>query len=318
MADNLVIRLGTRGSPLALAQAQLAAGAFKTHCPGTGVEIKVIHTSGDKDRVRSLVSMAGSGVFVKELEEALLNREIDAAVHSLKDVPSQMDPRLHLAGFLKRESPYDVLVSREFGFSDLPAGAKIGTGSPRRILQLRKLRPDLNFVNLRGNLETRIRSVVSEFDAVVLGAAGLNRLNLSRAVTQVFNAHEVIPAIGQGIIGLQCLTENEEMSRLLAEISDPETLTAARTERRWMNLLGGGCRVPMAALLLPENEGYRFYAYLSEINGRAAHRAEVYWAAPENESLMEDFAAGFIRECRLKGVPLPSETDEHALLDFWK
>ncbi|MDR1758898.1 MAG: hydroxymethylbilane synthase [Fibrobacter sp.] len=316
--SELTVRLGTRGSPLALAQARLAAEAFETHYPGIHVEIKVIHTSGDKDRVRSLVSMSGSGVFVKELEDALIRCEADVAVHSLKDVPSQMDSRLHLAGFLKRESPYDVLVSREFSFNDLPAGAKIGTGSPRRILQLRKLRPDLKFVNLRGNLETRIHSVTSELDAAVLGAAGLNRLKLSQAVTQVFKPEEVIPAIGQGIIGLQCLAGNKEMNRMLTEISDQKTLTAARTERRWMNLLGGGCRVPMAALLLPENEGYRFYAYLSEINGKAEHRADVYWSAPENESLMEDFAERFIRECRLKGVPLPSETDEHALLDFWK
>lgn len=318
-AEN-IFRLGTRGSALALAQTNLVADAVRAKFPGMRVEVEIIHTAGDKDRVRSLVAFGGEGVFVKELEQALLEGRIDAAVHSLKDVPEEMDPRLGLAAFLPRESPYDVLVSGGKQLPELPQGALVGTGSPRRVLQLRTLRPDLKFTNLRGNLGSRIAKVESgEFAATLLGAAGLNRLGLSDKISQVFSPAELTPAIGQGIVAIQCRNSDLRATETVRAVGDADTELAARTERRWMKLLGGGCRVPMGALLEKTGERYTFRAYLADPSSSAYERRERQFSRAELETgALDVFADEFIRTCRSRKIPLPSDVEsKDALLRFW-
>lgn len=313
------LRLGTRGSRLALKQAELAISAIRRVAPDWAIEICVVKTSGDKDQVRSLVNLGGTGVFVKELEEHLLSGEIDFAVHSLKDVPENMHPKLCLAGFLLRALPNDTLLSRGKKLSELPLGAKIGTGSPRRILQLKALRPDLSFLDLRGNLDSRIGKVKrGELDAIILGGAGLCRLELSHEISEVFSPEILTPAIGQGIVCLQCLSSNEALREILQEAGDKESAQSARTERTWMRFLGGGCRVPMAAFLEKIPEGFRFYAYLSDVKSGRFFRDSCELKEDFSEDyLLETFGKNFIRECAERKIPLPKEVDEHSLLDFW-
>ncbi len=315
------IRIGTRGSALALAQAEQAKRLVLENFPEVDVEICVIKTVGDKDHVRSLVSFGGQGVFVKEIEEALLEGNIDLAVHSLKDVPDSMDPRLELSGFLKRENPRDVLVSNGISFGNLRVGATIGTGSPRRVLQLKAMRPDIRCENLRGNLPSRIERVKSgELDAIMLGAAGLVRLGLSSEISDAFSVIDMTPAIGQGIVAIQSLRENAFARSVSERISDKLTVIAARAERRWMELLGGGCRVPMGAILEPEDDGFCFTAFLADAeSGRSVRLSKRFFLEEvSKESGLEKFAREFAAECHRKKIPLPSETSgTEAIASFW-
>ena len=315
------IRIGTRGSALALAQAEQAKCLVLENFPEVDVEICVIKTVGDKDHVRSLVSFGGQGVFVKEIEEALLEGKIDLAVHSLKDVPDSMDPRLELSGFLKRENPRDVLVSNGMSFGNLRVGATIGTGSPRRVLQLKAMRPDIRCENLRGNLPSRIERVKSgELDAIMLGAAGLVRLGLSSEISDAFSVIDMTPAIGQGIVAIQSLRENAFARSVSERISDKLTVMAAHAERRWMELLGGGCRVPMGAILEPEDDGFRFTAFLADAESGRSVRLSKRFSLEEvsKESGLENFAQEFAAECHRKKIPLPSETSgTEAIASFW-
>ena len=293
------IRIGTRGSALAMAQANLTRDLIVRKFPSVAVEIEVIKTQGDKDRVRSLVSFGGQGVFVKEIEEALLEKRIDLAVHSLKDVPDSMDSLLELSGFLKREDFRDVLVSGGVRFSDLKPGAKIGTGSPRRVLQLKS----------------------GECDAILLGAAGLVRLEMSSLITERFSIEKITPAIGQGIIALQSCVENKRAKEIAEGISDEATVIAARTERRWMNLLGGGCRVPMGAVLESEPDSFCFTAYLADPrDGRFLRRSQRFTALKlKSGEKLEKFADEFMGECRRQGILLPLETNgPEAISTFWE
>ena len=319
------IKIGTRGSALALAQAYLTRDLIQKAFPDLTAEICIIKTSGDKDHVRSLVSFGGQGVFVKEIEEALMEKKIDLAVHSLKDVPDSMDDRLVLSGFLKRENPCDVLVSGGKKFADLRPGATIGTGSPRRVLQLKKMRPDVHCVNLRGNLPSRIEKVRNgEFDAILLGAAGLNRLEMPSEISEVFTVDQVTPAIGQGIIALQSLKENSMAREIAEKISHRETVIAARVERHWMNLLGGGCRVPMGAILEVDGNAFRFTAYLADPqNGQALRMVQRFEENVLSEQAhackaLDAFAKTFMDACHQKGIMLPSEAPgTEAIAAFW-
>ncbi len=315
------MRIGTRGSALALAQAEQAKRLVQENFPEIDVEISVIRTAGDKDHVRSLVSFGGQGVFVKEIEEALLEGKIDLAVHSLKDVPDSMDSRLELSGFLKRENPRDVLVSNGISLERLRQGATVGTGSPRRVLQLKAIRPDIKCVNLRGNLPSRIEKIKSgELDAIMLGAAGLVRLGLSSEISEEFSVVAITPAIGQGIVALQSLRENAFARNVSERISDKLTVLAARAERRWMELLGGGCRVPMGAILEPAGDGFRFTAFLADAKNGKSLRLSKNFSSSEilKGDALEIFAREFAAECRQGKIPLPSETSgTEAIASFW-
>jgi hydroxymethylbilane synthase len=252
------LRIGTRTSALALWQANHIAEALK-RLDGREIELVLIRTSGDRlPSAASVAQMnvpigpeAGSkGIFIKELEEALLAGTIDLAVHSMKDVPTETPPGLALAAITRREDPRDCLISRAGGtLKTLPRGARIGTSSLRRQAQLRHHRPDVDVLDLRGNVDTRLKKVESgEFDSIVLAMAGLNRLGLAHKVTEVLDEDIVLPAVGQGALGLETRADDLLTSRLAAALGDEETRACVTAERALLEALQGGCQLPLGAL----------------------------------------------------------------------
>jgi hydroxymethylbilane synthase len=242
------LRIGTRGSLLARWQAefvrkQLFAGA------GIEAEIIIIKTSGDKLQTSSLSQIGGQGVFVKELEEALLEETIDLAVHSVKDVPTDTPSRLMFPAVCRREDVRDCLVAANGAtLASLRQGARVGTGSLRRQAQLRRIRPDLDVRDLRGNVDTRLRKVESgEYEAVMLAKAGLDRLGLSNRITETMNPEVFLPAVGQGAVAVECRLKDTEASELASGLDDAETRMAIIAERSLLSALQGGCQVPLGA-----------------------------------------------------------------------
>ena len=249
------LRLGTRGSLLARMQSQSVADQIEHHQPGVKVELVICKTTGDQIQDRPLHDAGGKGLFVKELELALLGGEIDLAVHSLKDVPVTMpvvdQSGLVIAAYPAREDPRDVLVSRTArSIADLSTGARVGTGSLRRQAQLLKLRPDLQILGLRGNVDSRIRKCLDgEFDAVVLAMAGVRRSGLlDDATMTAIEAEQLVPAAGQGALALQCRAGDGETLEILRGLNDPETEMCVGLERAVVSALGGDCVSPIGAL----------------------------------------------------------------------
>jgi hydroxymethylbilane synthase len=243
-------KLGTRGSRLALRQAELALTQLRNRHPEERFELTIIQTAGDRDRARPISEIGDKGVFVRAIEQALLAGEIHLAVHSLKDVPGEYSiPELALAAFSKREDPRDVLVSRTgASLTDLPSGARIGTSSPRRRVQLRAVRPDLVPVDIRGNVDTRLQKVeAGEYDGVILAAAGLHRLGLADRISQYLPFSWFLPDAGQGIMTIQTKV-NSESQALAAEIDDPEGHAVAVAERAVARALDADCHSPIGAL----------------------------------------------------------------------
>ena len=240
------ITIGTRGSQLALWQAEYVRKCLNDHFPGRSIELKVIKTTGDRITDRSLVGL-GKGVFTKEIEIALLDGTIDIAVHSMKDLPTDLPDGLCIAAIPVREDPRDVLVARsELLLDQLPKGAKIGTTSPRRKSQLLHLRPDLQVVDVRGNLDTRLRKLhETELDGVILAAAGIKRLIGEEIVTEYFEADQMVPAAGQGALGVEVRADDPEIKTLLDAINDIRSETEVSAERVVLQELGGGCQVPI-------------------------------------------------------------------------
>jgi hydroxymethylbilane synthase len=302
--------LGSRGSPLALTQANMVKGWLEDAHPGLVVTIEIIKTSGDTDQGTALDAFPALGVFVKEIQAALLDGRIDAAVHSLKDVPEDQPEELLLAAYPPREDARDVFISKGaksgVKFADLPQGAKVGTGSPRRILQFRALRPDLQFVPLRGNVDTRIAKVESgELDGIVLAAAGLRRLGRTEVITHTFSFQESIPAIGQAALGLECRAADTATAALLAVLNDPDTAEAVELERQFMQAVGGGCKVPMAAHAYPYGDGYRFLAVMGDAKTGGQVRMERVLDPEYAEEDVDEFAEDILAACRAKGLPTP-------------
>jgi hydroxymethylbilane synthase len=254
MARRLVA--GTRGSALALRQTALVVDALRATHPELDVQVVEVRTEGDRDRQTPLSTLGGKGIFVKELELALLDGRIDFAVHSLKDVPSSLPDGLTIAAVPPRGDPRDALVSAGGQtLSKLPAGARVGTGSRRRRAELLRLRPDLQPVEIRGNVDTRIRRVrEGAIDAVVLAAAGLERLGRLGEAAQVFSVDELLPAIGQAALGVEVRATDAETRQLLAAIDDPVSHACCRAERAFLRTLGGGCLTPAAAYCSLEGE----------------------------------------------------------------
>ena len=240
------ITIGTRGSQLALWQAEYVRKCLNNHFPDRSIELRVIKTTGDRIRDRSLVGL-GKGVFTKEIEIALLDSTIDLAVHSMKDLPTDMPDGLCIAAIPVREDPRDVLVTQSGLLLDqLPTGAQIGTTSPRRKSQLLHLRPDLQVVDVRGNLDTRLRKLHgTELDGVILAAAGIKRLMGEETITEYFEADRMVPAAGQGALGVETREDDLEIKTLLDVISDSRSETEVFAERVVLQELGGGCQVPI-------------------------------------------------------------------------
>jgi hydroxymethylbilane synthase len=247
------LRLGTRGSDLARWQADHVAGLLRRARPGLIIETIVITTTGDRVLDSPLAKIGGKGLFTKEIEDALLDRRIDLAVHSLKDLPTVLPDGLALAAVLSRTDPSDVWIAASGKpFAAIAPGARVGTSSLRRQAQLLHLRPDLRIDDLRGNVPTRLRKALSgEFDAVVLARAGIERLGLSSHVTEVLSSELILPAPGQGALGIETRGDDGETRLLLASLEDPATRSATGAERAFLMSLGGGCQVPIGALATP-------------------------------------------------------------------
>lgn len=244
------LRLGTRGSKLALWQAEHVARELSARVPGLEIEIVTIKTKGDKILDVPLAKIGDKGLFTREIENELLANRIDLAVHSLKDLPSVLGKGLALGAVLKREIPQDVLISREgYTLQTLPAGAVIGTSSLRRIAQLKVLRPDLELVNMRGNVETRIRKMNEEqLDGIILAFAGVKRLGFEDCISQIIPVDQILPAVGQGAVAVEIREHDDPTRRLLELINDPECRLEISAERAFLAELEGGCQVPVACL----------------------------------------------------------------------
>jgi len=252
------LRIGTRSSALARAQTALVSAALIEAHPGLEIEVVTITTSGDRSQVSNVPGADwGTGVFVKEIELALLHEEIDLAVHSLKDLPPELSADLTLAAIPVREDPLDVLVTTDGrGLSDLARGARVGTSSGRRAAFLRAPRPDLEFAPIRGNVETRLRKLSDGmYDAIVLARAGLRRLDLHWATYVVLEPELLPPAPGQGALAIQARAGDRATAHLVEPLHDPATAAAVRAERRLMVDLDGGCRLPIGALGTPRPDG---------------------------------------------------------------
>ncbi len=245
-----ILRIGSRGSPLALIQAREVQSRLAKACglAPERIEIKAIRTTGDMIKDRPLAEAGGKGLFTKEIEEALKSGVIDLAVHSSKDMPTILPAGLVLSAFLPREDPRDAFISRKAkSLCELPNGAVVGTASLRRQALLKHLRPDLAILPLRGNVETRLRKLeTGEFDATVLAVAGLKRLGLLAAATAVLELDEFLPAVGQGAIGIETRADDSKTRALVDAVDDPDTAIAVTAERAFLAVLDGSCRTPIA------------------------------------------------------------------------
>jgi hydroxymethylbilane synthase len=269
--------VGTRGSRLALQQTEIALAALKAAVPDATFDVQTIRTAGDQSTA-SLSEIGGRGIFVIELERALLAREIDIAVHSLKDLPTDETPGLAIAAVLAREDPRDALVSRSGAqLEDLPEGAVVGTGSPRRAAQLAALRQDIRVADIRGNVDTRIRKVESgEYDAVVLAAAGLMRLGWQKRASQLFDYEQMLPAPGQGALAIQVRTDDAATFATVLAVDHPPTRTAVTAERAFEKRLGGGCHAAIAALaMVLDDERIRLSGLVGDPEGGLIFRREI-------------------------------------------
>jgi hydroxymethylbilane synthase len=241
------LKLGTRGSALALWQANWTRNALEQRWPGLTVELIPIKTTGDKILDVPLAKIGGKGLFTKELDEALLDKRIDLAVHSLKDVPFQLPDGIDFGAIPEREDPRDAFISPGPKLQDLPQQAKVGTSSLRRQVQLRHRFPSLNLLTLRGNVDTRLRKLdAGEFDGIILAAAGLKRLGHENRITQFLEDDTMISAVGQGALGIVCRSNDTETRQLLSVLDHSSTRTAVTAERGLLRALGGSCQVPVA------------------------------------------------------------------------
>lgn len=283
--DKLII--ATRGSMLALWQANHIKDCIEKRHPGVKAELIKIRTTGDKITDVPLAMVGGKGLFVKEIEEALLDGGADLAVHSLKDVPTEFPDGLALTAITRREDPRDALISNgKKRLAELPDGAKIGSSSLRRRCQLLKVRPDLNIVNLRGNLDTRIKKVeAGQFDAIILASAGMNRLGWENRIAERISTDILLPAIGQGALGIETRVDDAETNGLLEFLNHRDTSVAVRAERAMLKKLEGGCQVPIAAYGEVDGDNLRLRGLVGSIDGETLITDEVKGNTADAESL---------------------------------
>ncbi|WEG14038.1 hydroxymethylbilane synthase [Pullulanibacillus sp. KACC 23026] len=252
------IRVGSRKSQLALTQTNWVMDQLKAKHSDLNFELKHIVTKGDKILDVTLSKVGGKGLFVKEIEQALYDKEIDFAVHSMKDMPAELPPGLTIACIPVRENPFDVIITKDNrSLAELPEGAVVGTSSLRRQSQLLAIRPDLEIESIRGNIDSRLRKLEEgPFDAIVLAAAGLERMGWSdRVKKEVLEAETMLPAVGQGALAIECRSDDEELLALLKSIHDEETAQAVQAERGFLGALEGGCQVPIAAFAQLQSSG---------------------------------------------------------------
>ena len=295
MKDQLII--GSRGPKLALWQAEWTKTRLAELHPETKVSIEIIKTSGDLQQREPLAVIGGKGVFTKELEEALLDHRIDLAVHSLKDLPTQLPDKLSIAAITEREDTRDALVLRESltieqpSIRTLPEGLVIGTSSMRRLSQVKFHRPDLIIKDIRGNVDTRLRKLdAGEYDLIILASAGLRRLGLKHRISAPIEIEDMLPAVGQGALGIETRSDDEETKNLLSPLNHAETRAACTAERALLRALGGGCQLPIAG-------------HAVVINGERLH-LEGLVAEPSGAHLIRDSIEGTASDAERLGVEL--------------
>jgi hydroxymethylbilane synthase len=276
-STGIILRLGTRGSPLALAQARMVRAALaKAHgLDPEQIALEVIRTSGDRIQDRPLTEVGGKGLFTKEIEEALSAGAIDLAVHSSKDMPTVLPEGLMLSAFMEREDPRDVFISRKAkSIAELPRGATVGTASLRRQAMVLRRRPDLTIVPLRGNVETRLRKLDEGVaDATLLALAGLKRLGLAEAATAVLDVEEFLPAVGQGAIGIETRADDSRTRDMLGAINHADTFSALVAERAFLAVLDGSCRTPIGGHATISGRRLRFRGMIVKPDGSEAFEA---------------------------------------------
>lgn len=280
------IRVGTRGSRLAIAQTEIALAALRKANPGVRFEVVTISTKGDVDK-RPLFTMDEKGIFEREVNEAVKKGEVDFAVHSLKDVPSDLSDELVVACIPKRASPNDVLVNdKDQKLKELAAGSTVGTSSLRRAVQLAKLRPDLNVRPIRGNVETRVKKVISgEYDAVVLAEAGLTRIGMKDVIVERFGVRDFVPAPGQGAIAIVCRHDNRALHAMLRKIEDTRSRAEVLAERALIKKVEGGCRFPLGAVAVTNGDRITLYASVFSADGSKNIKVKKMGKASEPEKL---------------------------------
>lgn len=294
---NNRLRIATRTSPLALWQAQHVAREIEARNAGIEIQLVPLRTEGDRVADVPLGNIGGKGLFVKELEHALLEGRADIAAHSMKDVPIHFPPGLHLPVILSRAEPRDALVTAGAPrtLQALPDGTKVGTCSLRRQCQLRAHHPQLQLLDLRGNVGTRLRKLDSgALDAVILAAAGLHRLGLADRIGELLATDIMIPAIGQGAIGIECRENDEVIEALIAPLNDSQTATCVRAERAMNQILGGSCQVPIAGYATIEEGRLHLRGLVGRLDGRQLLREEGYAAIAEPEKLGRDIARALL------------------------
>lgn len=275
MTSSLII--GTRGSQLALWQSNWVRSEIEKKFPGTMVTLEIIKTKGDRILDVPLAMVGGKGLFVKEIEDALLEKRVDIAVHSMKDMPAEIPEGLCIAAIPERENPLDVLVSKNgLKINELPKGAKIGTSSLRRMSQISAIRPDFEIVSLRGNLDTRIKKLeAGEFDAIILAAAGVHRLGLSSKITQYIDSEIMLPASGQGALCIETRVNDPKTSAIVKSLDHATTAVAVIAERAFLHRLEGGCQVPIAAHAKVNGDFVEMEGLVADISGRTVFRSAV-------------------------------------------
>lgn len=291
------ITIGTRGSQLALWQAEYVKKCLNSHFPDLEISLQIIKTRGDRIQNRSLIGL-GKGVFTREIEFALLDGTVDLAVHSMKDLPTKLPDGLCIGAIPSREDPRDVLVSASgLSLEELPEKAQIGTTSPRRRAQLNFLRPDVTVVGTRGNLDTRLRKLrETDLDGLILAAAGIKRLVGEETITEYFEVDTMVPAPGQGALGIEIREDDGEMRKLLRPINDENAELAVATERAVLSGLGGGCQVPIGVYASIKNGDLAIVGMVADYNGKRRVVAEEL-AAPKQAALMaERMAASLLSQ----------------------
>ena len=296
------LRIGTRGSILARWQAEFVRKQL-FQITGVEAEIIIIRTSGDKMQQAALTEIGGKGIFIKELEEALLDESVDLAVHSVKDIPTETPGRLHFPAVCRRDDVRDCLISHGgASLANLKQGARVGTGSLRRQAQLRHFRPDLDVRELRGNVDTRLRKAESgEYDAIVLSKAGLDRLGWSQKITETLSTEISLPAVGQGAIAIESRLKDQEAAEILEKLDDPETRNAIIAERSLLAKLQGGCQVPIGAWARMERGELLMDAVVCSVDGAQYVRQRAS-APPDQAAQLGEHMAGVLIGGGARGI----------------
>lgn len=284
---NKTLKIATRKSPLALWQAEHVKARLEHHHPGLNIELIKMTTKGDQILNSPLSKIGGKGLFIKELEVGMMEGVADIAVHSMKDVPYEIPPGFELGAILKRENPFDAFVSNNFdSINDLPQGAKVGTCSMRRIVQLKAIRPDLEILDLRGNVNTRLQKLDDgEYDAIILACAGLIRLKFEDRIKQQIPAEQSLPAVGQGAVGIEIRENDQEILDLIAPLIDTETSYRITCERAMNARLEGGCSVPIAGYSTIEDDRITLTGLVGNVDTGVILKEQVSGSIDESEKL---------------------------------